>query len=213
MTINDLFCHRKNLRDVYKQLPIPTISEAGKEQLKLANLAAHPKRTSLLNGVVVDYSVALCMACVSSIDLRYPRKNLLTEDDKQYIAERMAAKFPHWSVFDLKCFEDMLISGRLPTIRNGITEYELSGINIPVLLSKAEVYDRMRPGSISTQGMSPMQADDKPLSDWQLHHLIDGTPHEWESYGAALHYWRSLPDKDNPRDTALTERVMQKQTL
>jgi len=210
MTINDLICHKKSLRDVYKQLPFVSIVEAGKEPLKLGDLVNHPRNIALLNGKLVDYGVALCAACLSHIDARYVRKTYLTEDDKQFIAERMVAQFKHWSVLDLPCFESMLIGARIPTLRNGQMEYELSGINIPSILSKAEAYDRMRPNPQALQGGSPIRSDEKPLTDYQLHHLIDGTPYDFPTYQAAYRYWRSPPDPNDPRDQAFIEGVMKK---
>jgi hypothetical protein len=146
ITMNDFLSHRKGLRDFYKQnLPHLELAAAGKVTLKLGDLSRHPRRVTLPSGAIVNYGVAMCMACVESIDMRYPRKNHLTEEDKQFIAERMEAKYKYWTVCDLKCFEDMLIMGRIPTVRYGGTEYELPGVSIPSLLSKAESYDRMRP--------------------------------------------------------------------
>ena len=207
MTFNDLISHRKNLRDVYKQLPILTIAEAGKEPLKLSHLSAYPKRVPLFNNNPVDYAVAICVACVSHLDMRYPRKNFLTEDEKQFIGERMTAQYQHWTVLDLPCFESMLIGGRIPTVRNGQTEYELSGINIPTILSKAEVYNRMRPSYDGVAGMSPMKTDERPLAESRYHTLMDGTPYEWHSRAEAEHYWRSPPDKANAQDMDFVKRV------
>lgn len=171
MTINDILSHRKSIRDFYTNIPSQSLAEAEKESLKLFELADYNRRTLLPNGNHVSYAVALCVACICSIDLKYRRKNLLTEDEKQYIAERMCERYKYWSVCDLKCFENMLICGRLPSTRGGQVEYELTSVSIPNLLSKAEVYDRMRPSS--GKGADPSVPDSmeallqKDLHGWK----------------------------------------------
>lgn len=207
MCINELFCHRKSLREVYAQLPFRSMSEAANESLKIGDLVDYPKSVSLLNGKVVNYGVALCAACVSSIDSRFPRKAHLTEDDKQFIAERMVAQFKHWSVLDLPCFEAMLIGARIPTLRNGQTEYELSGVNIPSILSKCDVYDRMRPNPQALQGSSPARSGEKPLTPWHMSHLMDGREYTWASYQDAWNYWKAKPNMDDPDERKFIESV------
>ena len=196
--------------------------------MKLDDLRKINKLMTLPNKSQVDYSVALCDACISSIDLRYRRKNLLTEDDKQYIAERMSAKFKYWSVCDLKCFEDMLIGARLPSVRCGQTEYELTMINIPNLLSKAEVYDKMRPSSESLQGNSPQkEVPVRPLTAWHRNHLLDGSAYDWsvpyedwkrgrtqargDPDANSERYWREVVDQKNDEyDRAAVEAIVER---
>ena len=161
MTLNDFKSHKKGINDFYKDyIPrITDIVEACKEPLKVRNLLELTVPVTLPNGNLVSKAVALCIACISSIDLKYPRKAMLSLDEKEFIAGIMVQRYSHWSVTELKCFELMLIMARLPTLRNGQVEYELPAISIPTILGKAEAYDKMRPQSVIKN-----QEDDNPKS-------------------------------------------------
>lgn len=209
MTTNDILSHpQMSAPEFYQKLQGTTLAEAAKEPLKIGDLVEMQTcMQRLRSGNIVTFGEALCYICVDNLCSMYHRKYPMSDNEKEYISKEMSAKFKHWSVQDLPTFVKMCTGGRLPSMKLGETEYELIVLDVPSILGKMEVYDRMRPGNLSTQGMSPMQTDTKPLSDWHLHHLIDGEPYEWHGYQAALRYWRSKPDMNDPRDVALIERV------
>ena len=148
------------MRKFYERLPHVTIAEAGVEPLKLRHLAEQTRKIGLPNGKSVDMAQALILACIASIKDKYRNRNLLRDEDERYLAERMKDKFPHWSINDVRCFEDMLVEARIPTNTYGDVSYELATLNIPNLLGKAEVYDSMRPSRLTVDNEDPksMQA-------------------------------------------------------
>ena len=142
MTINDFTSHKKGINDFYKDnIPNTTdIVEAGKEPLKLRDIQKLTKPVTLPNGRFVNKAVALCIACVSSIDLRYMRKVMLSLEEKEFLADMMMQKYPHWSVADVKCFVDMLVGCRLPTNTfSGTPIYDMPFVDAICVLGKARV--------------------------------------------------------------------------
>lgn len=173
MDISVLVSFIKNdggIRKFYERLPHVTIAEAGVEPLKIRHLSDHPQRITLPNEKRVDLAIALFQAFVGSIQRKYRNRYQLTTDDELYVAERMKAKFPHWSINDVKCFEDMLVEARIPTSTYGDISYEMPTVSIPNLLGKAEVYDNMRPSRLTVDNEDPksMQAlQEKRSTGWR----------------------------------------------
>ena len=152
--------HEGGISQFYKRLPHVTIAEAGTEPLKIRHLAEHPQRLTIPTGQLMDMAVAIFLALVWSIHQKYRNRYQLTVEDEVYVAERMKAKFPHWSINDVRCFEDMLVEARLPTSTYGDISYEMPTVSIPNILGKAEVYDNMRPSRLTVDNEDPksMQA-------------------------------------------------------
>jgi len=157
MDISVILSYRSGIRAFYADIPHMTIAEAGLEPLKIRHLSEHQRRITLPSGKSVDMGTAFLLACVGSIEAKYRNRNQLSTDDEMYVAKRMVEDFSHWSINDVKCYEDMLVGGRLPSMTYGDVTYELPTVNIPNLLSKAEVYDKMRPTTAK-------EADDNPKS-------------------------------------------------
>ena len=211
MTVNDIISHGYSAMDFYAKLRGTTIAEAANEPLKIFDLVEmQTNMQRLRSGKIVTFGEALCYLCIDNLCGMYKRKNPPTEGEKEYIAERMVAQFKHWSVSDLPTFVRMCTGCRLPSTKLGETEYELIVLDIPSILGKLEVYDRMRPNAEALRGTSPERSVNRPLTDYQRHHLIDGTEHHFVSESEACRYWRSPPDMENPRDRAFIETVVQK---
>ena len=213
MTVEDILSHRYNAGEFYEShIPrVASIAEAGKEPLKLKSL---DWPIALTNGQTVSYAAGVALACVNSILGRYKRKEPMSDEERIYLAETIAQEFGHYSVCDLKCFETMLVGGRLPTYSNGEVEYELIAIDIPHLMGKLRAYDRLRPSGSLTPGVMQKPPDARPLTDWQRGHLLDGSEFAFASEAECERYWRGLPDKDDARDqaavAAIVERVRKK---
>ena len=223
----DILAHRYSARQFYQRLRATTIVEAYKEPLRLRDIATMPNRVTLPSGNVVPFCQALCYVCVNHLLSFFRRKSPMNESDKEYIAERMMIQYPNWSVLDLPTFVTMVIGSRVPTVRMGETEYELVLIDIPNIMAKLEAYDRMRPHPETLQGNSPNVQTQRPLTEYKLHHLIDGTPYDFavpyedfvQGYTTpsgdprinAERYWNSRPNYGNDQiDTALIDRVCAK---
>ena len=209
MTTNDIISHRLGATAFYQSLQATTIAEASKEPLKLADLQLMPTRVPLPSGNPSDYCVGVCFACILDLLSKYNRRVKPDNDSIEYMAKQMS-QFSDWSVLDLPTFVDMCIKARIPTLRGGSPEYELFMLDIPSILGKAEVYDKMRPNPQALQGSSPMMpAEQKPIKPEHYHELIDGTPYDFsvpyedyvQGYCAkngdprvnAERYWRTKP--------------------
>ena len=210
MTINDVQSHPNVGADVfYRKLRATTIAEAWKEPLKIGDLAEMQTcMQSLRSGRIVTFGEALCFICVESLVGLYQRRNAPTQNDKEYIAKQMVAKYKHWSVLDLPTFVNMCVGSRLPTQRYNDVEYNLMVLDIPSILDKLESYNRMRPNREALQGTSPARPEDRPLNARQSSHLVDGTEHIFRSAEEAKKYWRSPPNMEDARDRDFVEGVV-----
>ena len=119
----------------------------------------------------------------------------------------MIKEFSHWSVIDLPTFVHMCKMARIPTVKYGVTEYELVSLDIPSIMGKLEVYDKMRPNPQALQGSNPDISVKKELSDWHKSHLLDGTPHVFESVREAEQYWHGQIDKFNEGEKKVYDRI------
>jgi len=164
--------------------------------LKLRDLKNMPKPVTLPTKNMVDYGTALCFVCLQSLLSRFSRRLKPDEGSVEYMAQQMMAHFPHWSVLDLPTFVNMCLMARIPSVKFGVEEYELLNLDIPSILGKTEAYDKMRPNPQALQGGSPMRQEEKPLTDWHLHHKMDGSGYTWPTYQDAWNYWTSKPDPD-----------------
>ncbi len=215
MTTNDIISHPKqSAYDFYRKLTPTTLSEASNEPLKIGDLVELQFcMQQLYSGKIVTFGEALCFVCIDSLVRLYRRKYPLTDNEKEFIAEQMARKYKHWSVLDLPTFVSMCVGSRLPTNKSGEIEYELIVLDIPSIMGKLEVYNRMRPNREQLQGMSPVKASaKKTLSDWQLTHLFCGQPHTFASRTEAERYWFSIPNKNNPEEMAYIASITVKKT-
>jgi len=211
MTLNDILSHGYSAADFFARLPGKSIAEAANEPLKIAELVQlQTNMQRLRSGKIVTFGEALCFLCIEKLCSLYHRKNPLPDSEKEFIAEQMVAKYKHWSVTDLPTFINMTIGARLPSQRFNEVEYELVILDFPSILGKLASYDRMRPNSDALKGMSPERPDERPLTAFQRTRLIDGTEHAFKSETAAVRYWRSPPDMNNPRDRDFVDNCIQK---
>ena len=218
MDINVVLNYLRNsggIRRFYdKALPHVEIREAVKEPLQLRTLSEQKSRITHSSGKSIDLATGLILACIKSIEDKYRNRNKLTEADEFYLSDVFKREFAHWTVTDLKCFEDMLVGARLPTTSYGETMYEMQTVSIPNLWGKARVYDGMRPtGTVYGGNSPPTVIPLRPLTDEQKTHLLNGmeydfaVPYEdWkQGYSKpsgdpvrnAERYWRAPADYKN----------------
>ena len=210
MTTNDIISHRLGATAFYKSLPVVSITEAAKEPLKLADLQQIATRVKLPSGNFSDYCVGVCFACIQDLLSKFARKTKPEFRETEYIALQMSNKFAYWSVLDLPSFVDMAVGARIPSVKFGLIEYEMTVLDIPGILGKVESYDKMRPNKEALQGNSPMKAQAlQPIQKEHYHQLLDGTPYDFsvpyedyvQGYCAkngdprvnAERYWRTKP--------------------
>ena len=210
MNVQDIRQHRWGTQDFYNNLHATTIAEASKEPLKIGDLEDIKKNGALPSGKIVTYKVGVCYQCVNHLLSFYNRKRALSEQEKEYIAERISEHYRNWSVLDLPTFVQMAVDSRLPTTRLGETEYELVYIDIPNIMGKLGSYDNMRPNTLALQGNSPAKALSlQPIRPEHYDMLLDGTPYDFsvpyedyvQGYSApsgsptvnAERYWRGTP--------------------
>ena len=211
MTINDIISHGYSAVDFFAHLQGTSLAQAAIEPLKIGKLVEMQNNMQRLrSGKIVSFGEALCFLCIEKLCSMYHRKNPLSDPEKEFLAEQMAAKYRHWSVLDLPTFINMAIGARLPSQRFNEVEYELVILDIPSISGKLASYDRMRPNAEALRGTSPERSVNRPLTDYQRHHLIDGTEHHFASESDAYRYWRSPPDMNDPRDRAFIETVVKK---
>jgi len=164
MEITELLNFLRNeggMRKFYDRLPHVTIAEAGVEPLKLHHLTANTYKIPVNSGKFIDLSTSFVYCCVEQIEGKYRGRSKLQDADRFYIAETIKERFAHWSVYDVKCFEDMLIECRIPTSTfAGDPVYDLPTVDIVGILGKARVYDTMRPSRLTVDNEDPksMQA-------------------------------------------------------
>ena len=209
---DDILSHRYGAREFYRLLHATTIAEAAKEPLKLSDLTTMDNKVTVPSGNKLPFGQALCYVCICDLLSFYRRRTPMVEADKEYIAQQIMLLYTDWSVLDLPTFVSMVVSAKVPTIRLGEMEYILTLADIPSIMGKLEAYDRMRPNPQLLQGSSPAKQVVKPLTDYQLTHLIDGTPYDFKvPYDDYVHgyvtpsgdpqrnaelYWRSRPNFD-----------------
>ena len=210
MNVQDIRSRRWGTHDFYNHLRATTITEASKEPLKIGDLEDIKKVGALPSGKIVSYKVGVCYQCVIHLLSFYNRKRTLSEQEKEYIAERISERFKNWSVLDLPTFVQMAVDSRIPTMRLGETEYELVYIDIPNIMGKVEGYDKMRPNAQALQGNSPAKAPAlQPIKFEHYGELMDGTPYDFrvpyedfvQGYSTpsgsptvnAERYWRGTP--------------------
>ena len=197
MTVNDILNGRKSATQFYDCVPALTISDAALEPLKLKTLRSDiPHGVVLPNGEHVPYDEAFVIACLNSIDNKLRRKSGMPLTDKQYVAGEVCRQYGHYSVCELKCFENMLLAARLPTFFAGQEEYVIGKLDIANVMSKLRAYDKLRPYKATQQGQSGLPS----------------RPHIWETNPDAKRfdlqgvehpegwdyqtYWTSQPDPD-----------------
>lgn len=148
MEITELLNFLKNeggMSRFYNRLPHVTIAEAGVEPLKLHHLTAHQHKIAT-GGHIIDMSTALIYCGIDQIERKYRGRSKLQEEDRFYIAETIKERFSHWSIYDVKCFADMLVECRIPTSTfAGDPVYDLPSVDVVGIMGKARVYDTMRP--------------------------------------------------------------------
>ena len=211
MTVKDIIEHRYSAVDFYAKLQGTSIAEASQEPLKIGDLVEwQSNQQQLRSGKIITFGEALCFLCIDNLCSLYKRKNPLSDGEKEYLMGEMVAKYSHWSVADLPTFVKMCTGCRLPSTKLGETEYELIVLDIPSILGKLEVYDRMRPNKEALQGNSPERDGERPWEEWREHCLIDGTPHEFRNTEEAKRYWRAKPDMNDERDRSFVEGVIAK---
>lgn len=212
MTTQDVLSHpQMSAGDFYNKLPASSISDADKEPLKIGTLLdLQTCQQRLRSGRIVSFGEALCYISIDRLCSMFHRKTPLSENEKEFIANEMTAKYKHWSVLDLPTFVTMCVGARLPSQRFTEVEYELVILDIPSILGKLASYERMRPNREALQGSSPPRAGERPWEEWREHCLIDGTPHEFRNTEAAKRYWRLKPDMNDARDRSYVEGVIAK---
>ena len=207
MTINDILSHRYSVREFYATLRPSTITDAAKEPLKLGALKNMARPVTLPTKNMVDYGTALCFVCLQSLLSKFSRRIKPDDGSIEYMAQQMMNHFPHWTVLDLPTFVNMCVMARIPSIKYGMEEYELLNLDIPSILGKAEVYDKMRPNPQALQGGSPIRRDEKPLTQYQLTHKIGGIEYKWPSYQECWRYWKGELNKDDPDEKNFYDSV------
>ena len=211
MTIQDIISHQYSAVDFYARLQCASMAQAANEPLKLGELVdLQNLMQRLRSGKIMTFGETLCFLCINALCGLYRRKTPLSEDEKEYLAKEMATRYRHWSVLDLPTFVHMCSGGRLPSTKLGETEYELIVLDIPSILGKLEVYDRMRPNPQALQGISPDRTREKPLTDWHLHHKMDGSAYTWPSYQDAWNYWKAKPNMKDPAERNFIEGVVKR---
>ena len=201
MNTQDIIAHKYGARDLYAQLQATTIQEAAQEPLTLEMLRQLTMSKPLPTGNIVDYGTAVCFVCLKDLVSHYARKNKPDDASLEFMAKQMMAHFPHWTVLDLPTFVNMCIMARIPTVKNGTTEYELICMDIPSILGKTEEYDRMKPRCRDSSAESQAPAE-KPLTKWHLAHKMGGAEYHWPDYESAWRYWKHQPNFDDPQEMA-----------
>ena len=207
MTTNDIISHKYGVRQFYKMLRPMTIADAAQEPLKIADLLKMPNRVGLPTGHSSDFATALCFVCIQQLLDKYSRKKKPDWYEIEYIANEMVFKYKHWSVSDLPTFVSMCIGARLPSFRMGEQEFELVVLDIPGIMGKIEVYDKMRPNPQALQCGSPIRRDEKPLTQYQLTHKIGGIEYKWPSYQECWRYWKGELNTDDPDEKNFYDSV------
>ncbi len=180
MTLNDILSGKKAARVFYAELRGTTITEAAKEPLKLREVASMGSRPILPTGEPVDYATAMCFVCLQTLVGKFSRRNKPIDAEIAYMAKQMGSRYLDWSVLDLPTFVDMCLCSRIPSVRLGVTEYELASIDIPTIMGKVESYDKMRPNTLALQGSSPAKAPAlQPIKSEHYGELMDGTPYDF----------------------------------